>query len=119
MRLLLLLCLGLTLTLGTGCSSSDSSPDAPSSNDPSQTSDETVTGTGTISFIDLEGGFFAIKSDDGAKYDPTGSLDESFQEDGLRVRFSVTPKEGVMTTRQWGTPVDVDDIERIEAPDEE
>jgi len=116
MRSILTLILGLTLAAGlAGCSASDQAPEtAADSLDSAQQSDQTVTGTGTISFVDIEGGFFAIQSDDGAKYDPTGSLDEDFQKDGLRVRFSLQPKEGVMTTRMWGTPVDVEEIERIE-----
>ncbi|HHP7239678.1 hypothetical protein [Longibacter sp.] len=116
MRPILTLILGLTLAAGlAGCSASDHAPEtAADSLDSVQQSDQIVTGTGTISFVDIEGGFFAIQSDDGAKYDPTGSLDEDFQTDGLRVRFSLQPKEGVMTTRMWGTPVDVQGIERIE-----
>jgi len=116
MRPILTLILGLTLAAGlAGCSASDQAPEtAADSLDSAQQSDQTVTGTGTISFVDIEGGFFAIQSDDGAKYDPTGSLDKDFQKDGLRVRFSLQPKEGVMTTRMWGTPVDVEEIERIE-----
>jgi ABC-type oligopeptide transport system substrate-binding subunit len=116
MRSILTLILGLTLAAGlAGCSASDQAPEtATDSSDSAQQSDQTVTGTGTISFVDVEGGFFAIQSDDGAKYDPTGSLDEDFQKDGLRVRFTLRPKEGVMTTRMWGTPVDVEEIERIE-----
>ncbi|PEN13101.1 hypothetical protein CRI94_10635 [Longibacter salinarum] len=117
MRCALTLLLGLVLAFGTaGCLTSDSTPANPpsASQDTSQHSDNTVTGTGTISFVDLEGGFYAITSDDGVKYDPTGSLEEDFQQEGLRVRFTVRPKEDVMTTRMWGTPVEVEEIERIE-----
>lgn len=64
---------------------------------------QTVTMTGTIQHIDLEGGFFGIVADDGAKYLPI-NLDEAFQKDGLRVRFEARP-EDVMTIYQWGAPV--------------
>jgi hypothetical protein len=64
---------------------------------------QTLTMTGTIQYIDLEGGFFGIAGDDGEKYLPI-NLEEAFRKDGLRVRFEARP-EDVMTIYQWGTPV--------------
>ncbi|QSZ66324.1 hypothetical protein RJ40_01815 [Methanofollis aquaemaris] len=71
-----------------------------------------VTGTGTITYIDLEGGFYGIVADDGARYLPL-DLDEAFQQDGLKVRFTLEPAEDVMTIQQWGRPVHVVSIEEI------
>lgn len=74
--------------------------------------DETKqTMTGTIQYIDLEGGFFGIVADDGAKYLPI-NLDEAFQKDGMRVRFEAEPVD-VMTIYQWGTPVRLLSIEAL------
>ncbi|PEN13102.1 hypothetical protein CRI94_10640 [Longibacter salinarum] len=70
-------------------------------------------GKGTISFVDQKGGFFAIHADSGAQYNP-GGLHEKFHKEGLRVRFAVTPKEGSMVEEQWGTPVEVHEIEMLD-----
>ncbi len=65
-----------------------------------------IMGTGTIRFIDLEGGFYGIVADDGQRFD-AGTLGESFQQDGLRVRFTVRERTGVMSIRMWGRIVEV------------
>lgn len=110
----------LSAALLVGCSASDepiddsasnSSP-APGMNDDTTASDSIVTGTGTVQYIELEGGFYGIVTDDGDKLDPE-NLPEDLQEDGVRVRFRVTKKENMMTTRMWGTVVKIDDIERL------
>jgi hypothetical protein len=78
--------------------------------------DDVIQGTGTIRYVDLEGGFYGIVAEDGTKYDPT-LLPDSLREDGLPVRFQLKEKD-VLTTRMWGTPVEVLHIERIgAAPD--
>lgn len=69
--------------------------------------------TGTVSFVDKEGGFYGIHADDGARYDP-GGLHEKFHEHGLRVRFSVTPKDEEEASTRWGQPVEVHEIEVID-----
>jgi hypothetical protein len=73
---------------------------------------DVVSGTGTVRYLSLEGGFHGIESDDGKKYDPSG-LPKEFQQDGLRVRFTVKVLQGVMTIRMWGTPVEVLSIEKL------
>lgn len=69
----------------------------------------TVTGTGTVTYIDLEGGFYGIVADDGTHYLPL-DLDPAFAQDGLRVRFTLRPVD-VATIQQWGTPAEVVSIE--------
>ena len=73
-----------------------------------------ISGTGTIRFMDFEGGFYGIVADDGQRYDP-GRLEEVFQQDGLRVRFVVREMKGVMSVRMWGRLVE---LIRIEATEE-
>ena len=73
--------------------------------------DSVIQGIGTIRYVDVEGGFYGIVDTSGTKYDPT-PLADRFQEDGLRVRFEVTEKD-VLTTRMWGTPVEVLHMERV------
>lgn len=71
-----------------------------------------VEGTGTINHIELEGGFYGIVTEDGRQFDPI-DLDESFKEDGLRVRFRAQTVEGVASIHMWGTLVEIITIERI------
>ena len=74
---------------------------------------DVASGVGTIQFFDLEGGFYGLVADDGARYDPL-NLDEAFQQDGLRVRFRARLRTGVMTIRQWGKPVEILEMARLD-----
>jgi len=65
---------------------------------------------GTVTFKDLEGGFYAIESFDGKKYDPM-NLPESFRKDGLRVRVTARPQRDVMSFRMYGEIIEVMRIE--------
>jgi len=68
--------------------------------------------SGTVTYQDLEGGFYGILGDDGKKYDPL-DLDPRYQEDGLRVAFHATEAQGTAGIHMWGTPVSLDFIEEI------
>lgn len=72
---------------------------------------DTVEGTGTIRYVDLEGGFYGLVADDSARYDVTLPL--HLQHDGVRVRFRGRVLEDVMTTRMWGTPFELTAVERL------
>ncbi|HMA05653.1 MAG TPA: protease inhibitor I42 family protein, partial [Methanomicrobiales archaeon] len=67
---------------------------------------------GTVTRVNLEGGFFGILGDDGKKYEPQ-NLDTRYQVDGLRVAFEATAATGTVSMRMWGTPVTLDSIETI------
>lgn len=99
-RLSLILSLML-IALGAGCASGDEA-----------TTDRMIETTGTVQYVDLEGGFYGIVAEDGTRYDPSG-LPEEFQEDGLRVEFRAEPRENVLTTRMWGEVVRILEIERL------
>ncbi len=71
-----------------------------------------LSGTGTISHIDLEGGFYGLIADDGQKYFPK-NLAQEFKINGLHVRFQVKILSGVATIYMWGTPVEVISIEKL------
>ena len=107
-----MLVLGILVGLA-GCASEERPPGSHSSPSPPDTTvaDDVIQGTGTIRYVDLEGGFYGIVAEDGTKYDPT-PLPDSLQDDGLSVRFQLKEKD-VLTTRMWGTPVEVLHIERI------
>lgn len=67
---------------------------------------ESVAITGTVTYIDLEGGFYGIIADDGARYLPL-DLPEEFEEDGLAVSAEVVVNDDVATIQMWGTPVEI------------
>ena len=75
----------------------------------SENGDTTSYKTGTIQYIDLEGGFYGIVDDDGDKYDPVNLQDE-FQEDGLRVKFSFKILTNTVSTHMWGTLIELTEI---------
>ena len=58
--------------------------------------------TGTIRHVDLEGGFYGIETDDGAKLDPV-NLPAEFQKDGLRIRAYVESLQDRVSFHMWGT----------------
>ena len=91
----------LCLALFTSCSNHE-----PKSSDPN-----VIETTGVVQHQDIEGGFFGIVADDGAKYDP-GTLPEAFRKDGLKVKFTAH-KTNAMTTRMWGTTVEIEKIEAV------
>ncbi len=69
----------------------------------------TVSGSGTVQYIDLEGGFYGIVADDGTRYLPL-NLPEEFSEDGLAVEFTGYLREDVVSIQQWGTPLEITEI---------
>ncbi len=107
-------CAFVALLAATACSTN---PPPETVTPPSETPDDAapgqVAGVGTIQFFDLEGGFYGLVADDGARYDPL-NLDEAFQQDGLRVRFRARLRTGVLTIRQWGKPVEILEMARLD-----
>jgi len=69
-----------------------------------------VSGTGTVKFVGLEGGFYGIVGDDGKHYDPI-NLEQTYQKDGLRVRFQAKIREDIASIHMWGTIVEITKIE--------
>ena len=71
-----------------------------------------VKGTGMITYLEMEGGFFGIKTDSGAHYRPL-DLSEKYRRHGLRIRFCLNPVQGSMGFHMWGTPVEVISVEPL------
>lgn len=65
-----------------------------------------IAGNGTIHYVDLEGGFYGLTAETGARYYPL-DLPDDMMRDGLRVRFRIRVQPDVMTITMWGTPVEV------------
>ena len=73
--LLNLLLLVAALTCAAGCSS-PTSPELPPG---------AIRVNGTVHYFNLEGGFWAVRGDDGVTYDPIAGLAPQFQRENLRV----------------------------------
>jgi hypothetical protein len=67
--------------------------------------------TGTVQFFALEGGFFAIRGDDGQTYDPI-NLPGEYQKDGLRVRFRGQLRPDLLGVHMIGPLVEIVTIEQ-------
>jgi hypothetical protein len=66
----------------------------------------TVEVTGVVHHQGLEGGFWGIIGDNGQKYYPL-NLPEELKQAGGRVKLSVRIRKDVVTTKMWGTPVQI------------
>jgi len=74
-----------------------------------QSDENIVKANGTVIYIELEGGFFGIIADDGSKYKPI-NLTESFQKDGLKVRFEGKLNTELMGIYMWGKLIEITKI---------
>ncbi len=72
-----------------------------------------VATNGTITYVDLEGGFYGIIAEDGTQYLPL-NLSEEYRVDGMNVTFAGSVREDTVTAQQWGTPIEIAAIERID-----
>ena len=75
---------------------------------------ENIVGTGEIQYIDLEGGFYGIVSDDGKNYDPI-NLPTEFKEDGLQVSYTLKALKDQVNVHMWGSVVEIITIEKSES----
>jgi hypothetical protein len=73
--------------------------------------EDVISGTGTIKYVNLEGGFYGIISDDQEYFDPI-SLIPKFQEDGLPIRFEAKIREDVTNIHMWGTVIELTSIKK-------
>ena len=71
-----------------------------------------VSGFGEIAYIDFEGGFYGIITDEGMCYDPI-NLPLEFQEDGLKISFKAIIMAGYVNFHMWGIMVDIIEIEAV------
>ena len=67
--------------------------------------------TGTVHHLDLEGGVYVIRTEDGTQYRPI-ELPEEFRVDGLAVEAEVKRRDDVMTVDMAGTAVELLDIRK-------
>lgn len=79
---------------------------------------DSMTLTGTIRYLDLEGGVYVIASD-GTNYNPIDGLAQEFQVDGLEVEAEVRQRDDVAGVGMVGPMVEVLSIQRSEGADGE
>jgi len=68
--------------------------------------------TGTVKYVDLEGGFYGLVTDEGQKLDPV-NLPEPFKKDGLRIQARVEEAKGRVSTHMWGPLVRIVEVKRL------
>ena len=104
--------IAVVLFLGAAACASDGSPTglAPDSSSPLGGGKP-----GTVQWMNLEGGFWAVRGADGVTYDPHQSLPAEFRVDGLSVRFAFVALRGAMCIHQVGPIVRITVIERRSA----
>ena len=71
-----------------------------------------VEGSGTITYINLEGGFYGIMADDGEHYVPI-NLPPEFKVDGLRVRFKGKIRDDLLSIYMCGTLLELIYIKKL------
>jgi hypothetical protein len=73
--------------------------------------DSIVQGTGTVRFLEVEGGCWGIRADEGRNLEPV-DLPDGFRQDGLRVRF-VAKAVPLVSACMIGSIVEILEIEPL------
>lgn len=68
---------------------------------------------GTIQYYTFEGGFWAVRGDDGITYDPLGGLPPEFERDGLRVWLEAKLRPDMGSFHMAGPIVEIIRIRRL------
>jgi hypothetical protein len=68
---------------------------------------------GTAHFFDLEGGFWAIRGDDGVTYDPKDGLPAAFQREGMRLSAVLKTRSDLGGIHMVGPIVEILDIKTL------
>ena len=73
---------------------------------------ELINDSGTVTYNNLEGGFYGIVGTDDAKYDPI-NLPDDFRTDGTRVRFTAYKRDDMTGFHMWGQIIELRTISPI------
>ncbi|MCX6132705.1 MAG: hypothetical protein NTU47_02730 [Ignavibacteriales bacterium] len=68
--------------------------------------------TGTVAYIQLEGGFYGINGDDGRSYDPV-NLPAEFRKNGMRVSFEAKELKNAASIHMWGIIVEIVHVQAL------
>lgn len=67
---------------------------------------------GTVKYVSLEGGFWAIYGDDGKHYDPL-NLPKEYQSEGKRIKFTFKERNDLASFHMWGTIIEIIEINEL------
>jgi hypothetical protein len=67
---------------------------------------------GTITYIDLEGGFYGIITENKSHYLPL-NLEDRYKKDGMKITFAAVPRPGVYTIFMWGKTIEIISIDPV------
>ena len=79
---------------------------SPGSSGEALITDEAGLTIGIVSYVDLEGGFYGIITDEGVHHNPV-NLDVDFRVDGLRISYKYKSLQNVASIQMWGTSVEI------------
>ncbi len=77
-----------------------------------QGSGKIIKGTGKVKFVDLEGGFYGIITEDGHKLLPL-NLPDGLKREGTEIWFEAEVEKGAVSTAMWGIPVKLRRVEKM------
>lgn len=84
--------------VSAACSSSPTAPQLPPG---------AIQVNGTVRYFTLEGGFWAVRGDDGVTYDPMNGLAAEFQRENLRVTLVAKVRNDMASIHMVGPIVEV------------
>jgi hypothetical protein len=84
---------------------------APSQSEPAPEGEDVIQVSGTVEFISLEGGFYAIRTADGKTYDPI-NLPQEYHHQGMRVRVKARMRGDVASVHMAGPIIEILSIEK-------
>lgn len=70
-----------------------------------------ISGTGTVIYQNLEGGFYGVLADDGRRFLPN-ALPTEYRINGTRVYFIFRPVQDIVSISMWGESVDIISLSR-------
>jgi len=68
---------------------------------------------GTVHYSTLEGGFWAVRGDEGVTYDPLGRLPQTFQREKLRVSMVVRIRREMASIHMVGPIIEILQIQAL------
>ena len=103
-----------------GCTSTDPEVEQPTQlqEQPKPTVNKVNKGmmTATVKYIDLEGGFYGLMTEDGQKLLPM-NLPKEYLKEGTVIQFQAITADGMASTQQWGTMVELKSVKLISTDD--
>jgi hypothetical protein len=74
--------------------------------------DEILSSVGTVTYLDFEGGFYGIVTDDQEHHDPI-NLDEKFKNEGERIFYSYKIRKDSLSFHMWGNIIEITNISLV------